>query len=36
MERELKKVFYFFSGGEEVLTAADLRNGMERLGEGLK
>ena len=36
VEREMRKVFYFFSGGEEVLTAADLRGGMERLGEGLK
>lgn len=36
VERELRKVFYFFSAGEEVLAAADLRSGMERLGEGLK
>lgn len=36
VERELRRVFEFFSGGEDVMTAQDLRSAMERLGETLK
>jgi Ca2+-binding EF-hand superfamily protein len=36
VERELRRVFEFFSGGEDVMTAQDLRSAMERLGESLK
>jgi hypothetical protein len=28
VEREMRKIFYFFSGGEETLTAQDLKTGM--------
>ena len=36
VERELRRVFQFFSAGEDFLTAQDMRTALERLGENLK
>ena len=36
METDFRKIFEFFSGGDEYLTAQELEAGLARLGDSMK
>lgn len=36
VEKDFRNIFNYFSSGEEFISASDLKNGLQRLGTGLK